>query len=114
VKFRAVIAPDAATALSLVNGATGDFIFETATTSSTTHAWLTGASAGANAWTTQIVIPAEYATAWTTATDTLDDLAGDSASVGQCLVSVTVFGSTANAASLPRLSGLYLAEWIGA
>ncbi len=113
VKFLACLAPSATAALGLANDIADDFQFETVTTSSTTHAWLTGASRGSEAWETQIVVPAIYAAAWTQTTDTLDDLGGDAVSVDQCLVHLVILGSTANAASVPQLSGLYAAEWIG-
>lgn len=112
VKFRIVLAP-LREALDLVNTTTADFIFETATTTSGTGAWLTGASIGVEAWTTQVQLPAEYAAAWMRETATLTDVAGTAVGAQQCLVAVNVFGSTANTGSVPRLAGVYAAEFVG-
>lgn len=112
VKFRLVFAPQR-DALDLVNTTAGDFIFETATTTSGTGAWLTGTSQGVEAWTTQVQIPPEYAATWMRETSTLSDIGGSAVGVQQCLVACSIFGSTANAASVPRLSGVYAAEFVG-
>lgn len=111
VTFRAVLASYSA-GQSAVNGALDDHIFE-ATTSSTTMAWLTGTSQGANAWPTQVVVPSSYVGPWMVPVNTLDDLGGNPVAVNQCLVSLHIFASTANTSSVPRLGAVYAAEWIG-
>jgi hypothetical protein len=111
VTFRAVLGPPGA-GLAVVNGTLDDHVFE-ATTSSTSMGWLTGTSQGVNAWTTQITVPATYAGSWVIPVGTKTDLAGDAAAVEQCLMSLHVFGKTANVTSVPRLGAVYAAEWVG-
>ncbi len=112
VKFRVVLSPQRE-AQTHANATLENFVFETATTSSSTSAWLTGTSQGTPSSTTLLNIPADYAAAWSTTTATLVDVGGYPVSVQQCLVSACVFGSTASLTSIPELHGLYLAEYVG-
>lgn len=110
VKFRMVLAPfDAAPGVVSLNE---DFIFETATTTSGTGAWLTGTSM-LSSWTTQVQISASSAAEWMATSRTISDISGNDTGVSQCLVNCNIFGSTANTGSTPRLHGLYAAEWVG-
>lgn len=110
VKFRLVLAPQSEAPARVTQSL--DSIYETATTTSSTGAWLTGASV-LSSLATQVQATSEETSAWITTTSTLTDLAGDDTGASQCLVSCAIYGSTANVASIPRLHGVYAAEWIG-
>ena len=111
VTFYAVLGPPyAATALAYY----AEDLTWAANTSSTTMGWLTGASSGANNWSTQVVVPGSYLSRMLTETATKDDLGGNRAGVQQCLVSLHVFASVQIATSVPRLGAVYAAEWVGA
>lgn len=111
VRFRAVVGSPLVVS-RLVTSAT-DSAFLTATTTSSTGAWLTGASNGSNAYTTMIeMTPDEVADAIVTV-GTPVDIAGADRGVAQALVTLAVYGQTANVASTPQLHGVYAAEWVG-
>ena len=111
VTFYAVLGPPyAATALSYV----AEDVTWAGTTSSGTMAFLTGASLGANAFTTQVVVPGSYLSRFLTETATKDDISGNRAGVQQCLVSLHVFCSSVTGTATGRLGAAYAAEWIGA
>lgn len=112
VQFRAVLCPQRDAGI-LVNELATDFMFETGQVTSTSAAWLTGASLGDNAWETMVWIPPDWTAAWMTETSTLSDVGGDRVTVEQCLVSLNVFGRAVNAGSVPRLFGAYAAEYVG-
>jgi len=112
VRFRAVLAP--ATSLGRVVASAVDSVFLTATTTSATGAWLTGASQGSGAYTTMIALTESEVTDALTMTSTPADVAGAGRAVAQCLVTLAVYGQTANTVSTPRLHGVYAAEWVGA
>jgi hypothetical protein len=112
VQFRLVLAPQRE-ALILVNAVNEDFIFETDATDVTTPAWLTGESQGAQALTTQVQIPAAYASSWMVETSTIADVGGAAVTASQCLVSLCIFGRSVNNPDFPRLEGLYAGEFIG-
>lgn len=112
VQFRIVLAPQGEAGV-LVNTVNEDFIYETDETLVTTPAWLTGASQGSQAFTTQIEIPASYVSAWMVETPTIADVAGAAVTAPQCLVSLCVFGRSLNNPDFPRLEALYAGEWIG-
>lgn len=112
VKFAAALAP-VGTALAVVAGSDTDASFETATTTSSTAAWLTGASQGSGAYTTMVALDAATAASYMRNVDTPVDLSGVDSAVSQCLVSLTIFGSTANTGSVPRLSAGVAWEWVG-
>jgi hypothetical protein len=111
VKFAMVLAPVLSAPGVLAHS--DDATFITATTSSSTAAWLTGTSQGTAASGTLIEITPTTASACVVATGTPVDLSLAGSAIGQCLVSLTVFGSTANLASTPRLCGAFAAEWPG-
>ncbi len=110
-RFRAVLAPQTTIASRLTEAA--DHVFLTATTSSTTGAWLTGASQGSGAYTTMIELSREDVASAMTVTSTPADIGGAVRAVPQCLLALNVYGQTANVAATPRLFGVYAAEWIG-
>lgn len=111
VRFRVVLAP-VTSAGSLVLDA-ADYVFLTATTTSSTAGWLTGASQGSGAYTTMVALSAEQAASMQQTTGTLSDISGTPVGVQQVLVSLQVYGQTANVAAVPRLHGVYAAEWVG-
>lgn len=112
VKFAIVLAP-VGSAQAVVTASASDASFETATTTSATAAWLTGASQGSGAYTTMVALSASEVGLYTRLTDTPVDLSGARSAVAQCLVNLVVFGSTANTGSVPRLYGVAAEEWIG-
>ena len=112
VKFAIAIAP-VTEALAIVNASNSDASFETATTTSATAAWLTGASQGTGAYTTMVELDATTAATYLRRTTTPVDLSGVGSEVEQILVSVVVYGSTANTGSVPRLYGGFAADWVG-
>ncbi len=112
VRFRAVIGPASSIARLAVDAA--DYVFLTATTTSSTGAWLTGASQGSAAYTTMIGMTQRDVSDALVTTGTKIDIGGAGASVPQCLVTLAVYGQTANVAAVPRLYGVYAAEWVGA
>jgi hypothetical protein len=112
VKFALVIAP-VAVAPAVLAASNTDASFETATTTSASAAWLTGASQGIGAYTTMVALDAATAAGYVRNVDTPVDLSGAASAVSQCLVSVVVYGSTANTGSVPRLYGGFAAEWVG-
>jgi hypothetical protein len=111
VRFRAVLAP--ATVLSARVLDAADHVFLTATTTSSSAAWLTGASQGAEAYTTMMALTDGAVTDALTLTSTPADIGGAGRGVAQCLVTLAVYGQTANIAATPRLHGVYAAEWVG-
>lgn len=114
ISVRVVISPlSLARGLAATATSPGDYVYQVVTSSSTA-AWLTGASLGSEALDTMVVVGAANASAWTETTSTLTDVSGAGTGVDQCLVYANVVGLTANAASIPRLYGLYIAEYIGA
>jgi hypothetical protein len=109
--FRAVLS-SASTAPAAVSDAS-DAVFLTAGTTSTTAAWLTGASQGSGAYTTMIEMNPTQVAGAIVSRPTTDLLAGVPTSVDIALVTLSVFGLTTNVTHSPRLSGLYAAEVIG-
>jgi hypothetical protein len=111
VRFRAVLAPVSSAGSLALNSE--DYVFLTATTTSSTPGWLTGASQGSEAFTTMVALSAEQCASMQQTTGTLSDIAGTPVGVSQVLVSLQVYGQTANVAAVPRLHGVYAAEWVG-
>jgi hypothetical protein len=112
ITFRVVIAPANAGLGELELAA--DHIFETAGTTSTSVAWLTGATRGSGAHTTRMELSATRAGRWTREIDVYDAVSSATQrQVRQCLVSAHVFAKTTNALDVPRLHALYLAEYVG-
>jgi len=112
VKFAVVLAP-IENALEIVSASSTDASFETTTTTSASAAWLTGASQGSGAYTTMVTLDAATAALYMRNTDTPVDLSGARSTVAQCLVALTIYGSTANTGSVPRLYGLHAQEFVG-
>lgn len=112
VTFRVVIAPANAGLGELESPS--DHIFETDGTTSTSVAWLTGATRGSEAYETRMELAAARADAWTRAVNVYDAVSGaNSAQIRQCLVSAHVFAKTTNALDVPRLHALHIAEFSG-
>ena len=111
VRFRAVIGP--ATTISRIVTTATDAQFLTATTTSSTAAWLTGSSQGTDAYTTMIEMTADEVANAIVTTSTPVDIAGGGRSVAQAVVTLAVYGQTANVAATPRLHGVYACEWVG-
>ena len=111
VRFRAVLCRASALSTRVLDAA--DHVFLTATTTSSTAAWLTGASQGSEAYTTMIALTEGSVTDALTITSTPADIGGAGRAVPQCLVTLAVYGQTANVAATPRLHGVYAAEWVG-
>lgn len=82
-------------------------------TSSTSAAWLTGASLGVNAYETMVGLSPSEATAALTPTATPRDLGGDRGSVVQALCVLNISATSTNVASSPRLYAVYAAEYVG-
>lgn len=110
-RFRAVLASQTTIASRLTEAA--DHVFLTATTSSTTGAWLTGASQGSGAYTTMLEMSREDVASALTITSTPADIGGAGRATTQCLVTLGVYGQTANVLATPRLYGVYASEWVG-
>lgn len=111
VRFRAVLSPAAYNAA--VSTRAEDYVFLTTTTTSSTAAWLTGTSQGADAFTTMVELTSRDVSEAATITSTLSDVGGSERAVAQTLVMLGVYGQTANLAAVPRLHGVYAAEWVG-
>jgi hypothetical protein len=111
VRFRAVLAYAPVLGRRAVDAA--DHVFLTATTTSSTAAWLTGATQGSAADTTIITLAGTAAAEAITITSTPADIGGAGRAVSQCIVTLAVYGQTANVAATPRLHGVYAAEWVG-
>ena len=90
-----------------------DAQFVTAATTSSTAAWLTGASQGTNGYTTLVEMTADQVGGSLTDYETTTALGGDAASVQVAQVTLSIFASTANVAHVPRLYNVMLAEVIG-
>ncbi len=93
--------------------AADDAVFETAATTSSTAAWLTGTSMGDEGYTTMIEMTAAQVALCSTVESTLTDLAGSSVSVTFALATLSIFATTANVAHVPRLYAVSCAEVIG-
>lgn len=79
----------------------------------TTAAKLTGSTMGSGAYSDRIVLSPDLVRTWAVDTPVFDDYSsGSPRSVQQVMVSATVFGSQSNAASLVRLYGLHISEFI--
>jgi hypothetical protein len=112
VTFRVVIAP-ASNGLGELE-LPADHIYETAGTTSTSVAWLTGASRGSGAYTTRMELAAAKADTWTREVSVYNAVSeADSRQVRQCLVACHVFAKTTNALDVPRLHALSVAEYVG-
>lgn len=111
VKFRVVVCPRAI-ANSEVNQV-ADYVYETATTSSSTAAWLTGASQGSAAYSTMVSISPDQISAWTRSLSTITDLSGTPIALPACMVSVSVYGHTVNTGATPQLYNCHVQEWVG-
>lgn len=92
--------------------AADDAAYLTGSTPSTTAAWLAGTSQGTESWTNLVRLsaaqmgpPQPFLT--------LTGIGGVSITGTQYRVNLTVWGRTANVAATPRLSGLYVAAFIG-
>ncbi len=90
-----------------------DAQYVTAATTSSTAAWLTGASLGPNAYTTLMELTSEQVNRCLISMPTTIDLGGDDASVQVAMVTLLISASTANVAHVPRLYNVMLAEVIG-
>jgi hypothetical protein len=114
IALRAVLCP-AAQAPTLVYGST-DNVWESATFTTTTGAFLTGASQGSNAWATQVSLTASQAAPWVVPVSTISGLGGDPMGASQCLVGLHVYYSTFTTVdgASPILIGAYAAEFVGA
>ena len=112
VKFAAVLAPvlEASTVLASLST---DSVYVTATTTSATAVYVTGASEGTAAYTTMVELSPDEVARYRVLTSTPVDLAGAASAVEQVLVSLVIFGSTANVASEPTLVNAYAIEWVG-
>jgi hypothetical protein len=112
--FYVAAAPVGMAPASIVTSAGAiDSIYQTAATTSSTAAWLTGASRGPNAYTTMIEMTATQVEACVVTRPTLTALGGDSSTVQVALVQLSVWATTANVAHVPRLYALSAAEVIG-
>lgn len=107
VDFRLAISPGTPSA-----DTADDSAYLTGATASTTAAWLSGTSQGAEAWTnlvrlsaSQMGAPQPYLT--------LTGIGGSVITGEQYRVGLTVWGRTVNVSATPRLSGLYVAAFIG-
>jgi hypothetical protein len=80
-------------------------------------AWLTGSSAGPQAYANMIEVPVSLTSQWMTSTSTLTNVSGDPVAVQQCLVSlhiIPITGIPSGPGSIEcRLHGVYVAEFIG-
>lgn len=99
--------------LSGASGGTTDNFFRTADTTTTTAAWLTGASLGPNAYTRMIEMAPDQVSRCVVDRETLVALGGAPASVEVALVTLNIWATTANVTHVPRLYSVYLAEVIG-
>lgn len=90
----------------------GPRVWEASTTSSTS-AYLTGANVDDSDPTLIYLSNALVGECTRNDIATLDDLAGDPATVSQCLVYLSVFAKVSNTATTPRLTALYAAEYVG-
>lgn len=115
VKIRLVLCPRSRAAGYVASSL--DLVWESATFSSTTAAWLTGASQGSNAWTTQVSVLNSEAVSWITETGTPSIIGGSSVATEQVLVSLNAFYSIEESVAQDRLSpvmlALYGAEYVG-
>mgnify|MGYP000255244594 CR=1 FL=1 len=93
--------------------ATTDAVWKTGSIVATAPAWLTGASLGSSAFTTQIALSPSEASACARTTSTLTDVAGDRIAVTHALCSIYVWGYADNTAHQPRLYAFSAEEWPG-
>ena len=112
VKFYATLAPPGVRAAD-ETARLQDNVYMTTTTTSTSGAWLTGASRGSQAYTTMVRLTGAQVALWTVQSNTSISLGGSPTRVRQCLVALSVYGSTANPGSRPRLYGVHASEWCG-
>lgn len=79
----------------------------------TTPARLTGTSRGSGAYSSKLVVSADTVREWIRDEQAFNEYSGtDPRSIQQCLVSATVFGDQSDPASLARLYGLHISEFI--
>lgn len=103
----------AAYALTSPSVATTDNVWDTGDVSSATPAYLTGATLGVEAWTTQIALTAAQAAQCTSVVSTIVDVAGAPVSVTQAIVQPTIWTYTDDSAHPARLYAASLEEWPG-
>jgi hypothetical protein len=110
--FRLVLSPgfDASAAVS---GPT-DASYTSGATSSTSAAWLTGASDGTNAYATMMELNSAQVDLCMAEFATSVSLGGDPASVNVPWVTLSVFAETTNVTYVPRLYSLLASEVVGA
>jgi hypothetical protein len=94
-------------------GAATDAVWTTGSITATTPAWLTGASTGTNAYTTQIGLSPAEASACARTTATLTDVAGDRIAVTHALCSIYVWSYADSSSHQPRLYAFSAEEWPG-
>jgi hypothetical protein len=111
VRFAFVLAPVLEAPRVLNTNAT-DSVFTTGSVTSTSVAWLTGASV-ATSHATLMQLTADEIARYTVRTSTPIDLGGARVELSQCLVNVVVYGRTANTGSEPELRAAFAAEWVG-
>jgi hypothetical protein len=115
--FAVVLAPQGSSRSLLTPGSgviTSDAVWVSSATTSSTAAWLTGASQGPNAWTSQVGLTAAEASRFMRSTATYAAPGGvGPVSVSQCLVALQIFAKQKNAASHPRIYGFIADEWVG-
>jgi len=95
-----------------------DFVWQSDDFTSASSAWLTGASRGSSAWSTQVALKNSDITSWISTVSSLNAIGGSTiVSADQVLVSLNVWYSTENATNQERLSpvlrALYGAEYVG-
>ncbi len=90
-----------------------DAVYVTAGTASTSAAWLTGASQGAQAYTTMVEMDAAATALCLAQFPTAEQLGGDPVSVPLTWATLSIFASTTNLSYVPRLYSVYAAEVIG-
>lgn len=111
VYFTAVLGVPTASGARGSWGGFGDQEFVTATTSSDTGAWLTGASQGPAASSTLVYLPSALVT--TKDFTTTDTISGSAKTISVPMTQLSIYGTTASAAVKPVLYGVYLAEYVG-
>ncbi len=105
VTFRMLIAPWGASVVDLLSGtlARPELVLE-ATTSATSHAWLSPAD-------TLIEPQTIDAADALTEVITLDGIGGDPVGVDECLFTLAIWASTTNVSAIPRLTGYHVCEF---
>lgn len=108
------------TTLYLAQSATGsagpnptDAVWVSSSFTSTTPDYRTGASKGPRAWTRSIALTADEASRYVVPVSGLVDIGGAAGAGPQCVVALSVWGTTATAGVEVRLHAAALTEWVG-